>query len=278
MGAFPCSAWLRATKLRAPSSPPDRLRRGGLQARSGVRIGTLVGSRLALVPTSAPACFPTQLISTLADMRRAAAVRGLPWVPGILLAALLAVGCGSGGGSSALQGVVRTPQLNVASAVLPNAADGDRPVAMKAPSSELYVVYFGYTSCPDICPTTLSDIRVALSDMPDELAARVTVAMATVDPERDTEAVLTGYLGHFFDHSLALRTTDPAALTSVTDAFGVQWQVADHASGEAYDVAHTAITYVVNDEGIVVVEWPFGLDAAAMTSDLTTLLREEQPT
>ena len=99
-----------------------------------------------------------------------------------------------------------------------------------------------------------------------------------LDPERDTEAVLTGYLGHFFDHSLALRTTDPAALTSVTDAFGVQWQVADHASGEAYDVAHTAITYVVNDEGIVVVEWPFGLDAAAMTSDLTTLLREEQPT
>lgn len=146
---------------------------------------------------------------------------------------------------------------------------------MVAPADELYLVYFGYTSCPDVCPTTMSDLRVALEDLPDGLADRVTVAMATVDPERDTDEVLTGYLDHFFTDSLALRTDDPAALAAAAGVFGVQWEVEDHEPGAAYSVGHTAVTYVVDDTGTVVVEWPFGLDHDAMTSDLTTLLREE---
>jgi protein SCO1/2 len=148
---------------------------------------------------------------------------------------------------------------------------------MRAPAGQLYLVYFGYTSCPDVCPTTLSDIRVALDDLPPDLAHRVTVAMATVDPERDTGPVLTQYLGHFFDRSIALREPDPTCFTAAADAFGVQWQVGAHRAGEPYDVSHTAITYVVDDTGTVAVEWPFGFDSRDMTADLTTLLEEEHP-
>jgi protein SCO1/2 len=102
--------------------------------------------------------------------------------------------------------------------------------------------------------------------------------MVTVDPERDTAAVLDGYLDHFFDDGVALRTDDPDELSAAADAFGVQFEVEDHVAGDAYDVAHTAMTYVVDDTGAVVVEWPFGFETESMTSDLTTLLRRDPPT
>ncbi len=146
---------------------------------------------------------------------------------------------------------------------------------MRPAEGELLLVYFGYTSCPDICPTTMSDITVALADLPDDQADRVSVMMVTVDPERDTETVLVDYLGHFFDDAVAARTTDPAELDAAGEAFGAQWEIAAHEPGdEYYDVAHSAITYVVDDTGTVVVEWPFGFAIESMTSDLKTLLKE----
>lgn len=178
--------------------------------------------------------------------------------------------------TGALRGALRTPPLVVGSISLPGVGNNAAPVTMQAPPNELYLVYFGYTSCPDVCPTTMSDIRVALDGLPKEKSSKVTVAMVTVDPERDTPEILNGYLAHFFDHSLALRTTDAAQLTAAAGAFGVKFEVASHSAGAAYNVAHTAVTYVVDDTGTVVVEWPFGLATDDMTSDLLTLLNREQ--
>ncbi|MGE0139519.1 MAG: SCO family protein [Ilumatobacteraceae bacterium] len=193
----------------------------------------------------------------------------------VAVIAVATVSCGNDAATASLRGAVRTPALQVGSITLPDAANAGAPTPMRAPAGQLYLVYFGYTSCPDVCPTTLSDIRVALDDLPAALASRVTVAMATVDPERDTDEVLTGYLAHFFDHSIALRQTDPSALAAAAGTFGVKWEVEAHEAGAAYDVSHTAVTYVVDDTGTVVVEWPFGFDTADMTSDITTLLEEE---
>jgi protein SCO1/2 len=186
-----------------------------------------------------------------------------------------AYGCGDGSGDAELAGVVREPALDVASVQLPAAEDG-RPVAMTAGPDELLVVYFGYTSCPDICPTTMSDLSIAFNDLSDDLSERVTVAFATVDPDRDTADVLDGYLDSFFDEGLALRTEDPEQLAAATGAFGVQFEVADHQPGDlSYEVAHTAVTYVVDDSGKVVVEWPFGFATDDIGADLRTLLNEE---
>ena len=177
-------------------------------------------------------------------------------------------------GEGKLAGAVREPALEVAAIALPNVADGGKPMSMKAASGELLLVYFGYTSCPDVCPTTLSDTSVALNDLPDDLAKRIKVAMVTVDPERDSAEILTGYLAHFFDRTAALRTDDPAELLRATEAFGVQFEVEQHdpETTAPYAVSHSAITYVVDDTGRVVVEWPFGFESTDMTADLTKLL------
>jgi protein SCO1/2 len=198
---------------------------------------------------------------------------------GLLAALVAASSCGTQEAEVvALQGLVRTPSLEVAGVQLPDVGHGGTPFEMQAPKGELYLVYFGYTSCPDICPTTMSDMRVAIEALPAEQAERVTVAMATVDPERDTDEVITSYISHFFDDGIALRTTDLAAFEAAAGAFGVQWEIEAHAAGVTdYDVGHSAVTYVVDDTGTVVDEWPFGLETDAMTSDLKTLLREEQP-
>jgi protein SCO1 len=201
-------------------------------------------------------------------------------VPGALVVSLLviagAASCGDddGEGDGSLLGMVRTPALEVGHIELLDVSGADpAPRPMRAPTGELYLIYFGFTSCPDICPTTMSDISVAVRDLPAESAERVTVGMVTVDPERDTPEVLAGYLRHFFDSSLPLQATDADALDEAAEAFGVRFEVADHDPGDAYyEVAHSAITYVVDDTGTVVVEWPFGFDNQQMTSDLTTLL------
>lgn len=207
-------------------------------------------------------------------VRRAAPVAVL-----VLLASGIAA-CGSGdtdgpatlAPTTTLAGVVRAPLLEVADVSLPEASSGT-PMAMRADDGELLVVYFGYTSCPDVCPMTMSDLRVAIDDLPEELADKVTVAMATVDPERDQPEVLSQYLRHFFDRTAALRTDDPDELAAAAEAFGVQYEVEAHEPGDAtYDVGHSAITYVVDDSGTVRVEWPFGFESEHMTTDLTALL------
>lgn len=192
-------------------------------------------------------------------------------------AVVLALGtaaCGSDDGmGGGLAGVVREPPLAVGDVTL-TSADGD-DVTMAAPTGELLVVAFGYTSCPDICPTTMSDLSIAAGDLPDDLADRVTVAFATVDPERDTPDVVAGYVAAFFpERGLGLRPADDAQLAAATAAFGVQFSIADHAPGDTdYAVAHTAVTYVIDDTGTVVVEWPFGAVPDDMAADLTALLR-----
>lgn len=174
-----------------------------------------------------------------------------------------------------LTGVVRDPAVKVADVTLP-ALDGT-PQSLRADPGGLRLVYFGYTSCPDVCPTTMSDIKVALTDLPEDQARRVSVTMVTVDPERDTPEVLADYLDHFFDRFVALRTDDPDELRAAATAFGVQYEVEEHEPGASYEVAHSAVTYVVDDTGTVVVEWPFGFESTDMANDLQYLLTKETP-
>ena len=176
-----------------------------------------------------------------------------------------------------LSGAVRQPPLVVNDVRLPDAIAAGELVALSAAPGELTLVYFGYTHCPDICPTTLSDISVALGDLPDDLAQRVTVALVTVDPERDTDERMVEYLGFFFDRAMALRTTDPTELDAAADAFGVRYEVEEHTAGTTdYAVAHTAITYVVDEAGTVVVEWPFGFESESMASDMEILFERAE--
>lgn len=199
------------------------------------------------------------------------------WAVAFVAAAALAAGCGSSstGTKSAppaeLKGVVRTPAPSVGTLSLPDVNHGGTPLAMRAAPGGLLVVYFGYTNCPDICPGTLAGLRLARHKLGAADAERVQVAMATVDPERDTDAVLTEYLGHFFDDAHALRTTDPAQLEAVAGAFGVKYEIAKDDQDQT-EVGHTALSFAVDDQGRVVDAWPFGMDEKTIANDMRILL------
>lgn len=219
-------------------------------------------------------------------MSRRVGSRAVPLLAALALVAVALAGCGGGDGDSArdaggseptasdpLTGAVRQPPLQVASVTLPNETVGGdgTPFTMKAEPGELLVVYFGFTSCPDICPTTLSDIGRALREMPAAAGERVEVAMVTVDPDRDTGRLMTSYLDTFVKGGgVALRTTDPAQQQAAQDAFRV---VANRIpEGSTYTFEHTAVTYALDDTGTVVVEWPFGTSSDTMARDMQILL------
>lgn len=189
-----------------------------------------------------------------------------------------AADAGSGTGTTGeLAGVVREPPLQVGDVSLPDVTPGQggEPFTFRAPDNGLLLVYFGFTYCPDVCPTTLADIRTALEGLgPD--ADRITVAMATVDPERDTPDVLHDYVEFFAgDRARALRTEDLDRLREVEEAFLASSELIPvEGSGDEYEVEHTAVVYVVDDGGTVLVEWPFGTEPEAMQADLERLLAE----
>lgn len=198
--------------------------------------------------------------------------------------ALGAVACGSSGGtatsttsapSNKIEGLQRSPASDVSAVTLPEVQPGapDRPFTMKAQPGHLLFVYFGYTHCPDLCPTTMSDLRKALKILgPD--ASRIDTAFVTVDPQRDTADVLPAYLNSFVPGAHALRTEDLAALKAAEDPFLASSSLTPNAEG-GYDVSHTASSSIVDQNGKVVVEWPFGTSPETMANDLRLLLAQQ---
>lgn len=169
-----------------------------------------------------------------------------------------------------LSGFVRTPLPSVGDVSLPDASSGDAPFQMVAPEGELLLVYFGYTSCPDVCPTTLADLRSALAELGDE-ANKVTVAMETIDIERDTGEIISRYVQSFVADAHGLRARDDTTLRAATDAFGADYGVTVTEDGE-YEVMHTAHLYAVDDQGRIQVTWAFGTEPDTIAKDIRILL------
>lgn len=178
-----------------------------------------------------------------------------------------------GGGDRELVGLTRDPEPQVDTVALPDLSQGGEPFEFRAPPDGLLVVYFGYTNCPDVCPTTMADVKVALEDLGED-AERVEVAMVSVDPERDIP-VLTEYVQSFVPGAHALATEDPAALQSVAAPFGVAYDVSTGPDGEI-EVLHSNYLFAVDDAGKLVITWPVGLEEGERTSaeDLAGDLRQ----
>lgn len=189
------------------------------------------------------------------------------------LFALVLGACGSSDGGSALVGYVPPSPKHVGNiSVTEWSGRGTEDFHFHAAAGNVLVVYFGYTNCPDMCPTTMVAVRNAKNRIGKELAARVDLAMVTVDPERDLGANLDKYLASFAERHHALIPKDTAELQAAKDAFQVTSDVVKDAAGKV-TVTHSASAYVVNPAGDVVVEWPFGLDSKSMAHDLEKLLK-----
>lgn len=197
----------------------------------------------------------------------------------LMVAAFVAAAC-SDDPPAGLSGISRTPPLEVGAVTLPDITESNTgtPFRFRASEGELLVVYFGFTSCPDLCPTTLADLRAARRRIGTD-ADVVDLAFVTVDPQRDSAELLRKYVGSFAERFHVIRTTDPAALETAESAFLASSSISTLDSGEV-SVSHTAATYVVDAAGTVLVEWPFGIGVAGMENDLRLLieqLKEKNP-
>jgi protein SCO1/2 len=159
---------------------------------------------------------------------------------------------------------------SVADIALPDVANGGRPFLMQAQDDEILVLYFGFTSCPDICPTTLADLRQALGLLGDA-ADDVQVAMVTIDPERDSDETMLAYLRSFIENGTPLRTADIDKLNEVAVAFDADFDVVQTADGDV-EVFHTAYLYAIDNAGIIRIIWPFGAEPGDISGDLAGLL------
>jgi protein SCO1 len=191
-------------------------------------------------------------------------------VVAIAALAVLVAACGEDKAAKQISGLQLTPAPAVANFALPDASNNNTAFHFAADPGHLLVVYFGYTQCPDVCPTTLNEVKIARNHLGSS-ADKVDLAMITVDPTRDTGAILTSYVQSFVKSAHALRAEEDGGLARVAKGFGATYKVTKDAKG-LEDVTHSGNLYVVDHSGHVVLEWPFGLKADAIATDLEILL------
>jgi protein SCO1/2 len=145
------------------------------------------------------------------------------------------------------------------------------PFALDRVEGEVALVYFGYTTCPDLCPTTLADFMTVKEELGEE-AASVNFIMVTVDPERDTADRLKEYLG-FFDPDFIGLWGDEAQTEAVKAGYGVVATKVEYPeSATGYLVDHTSLIYVIDREGRLRLTYPYGFDPQSIVEDIRHLV------
>ena len=134
------------------------------------------------------------------------------------------------------------------------------------------VVFFGYTQCPDVCPTTMIELAQVKQQL-GAAGADVQGVFVTVDPERDTPELLRAYVKHFDPSFVALRGS-PEETKAAAKAFKVFYSRAPGKTADTYTVDHTAGSYLFDRQGRVRVFTRYGSGGEALVADLKTLLAE----
>lgn len=132
------------------------------------------------------------------------------------------------------------------------------------------VLFFGYAQCPDVCPTTMSE----MAQVKQQLGAdgdKLQVVFITVDPARDTPEVMKAYMGAFDPSFVALIPT-PDQLAQVAKDFKVYFKKVDGKTPTSYSMDHSAASFVYDPQGRLRLYARFGAGVAPMVSDLKTLL------
>ena len=133
------------------------------------------------------------------------------------------------------------------------------------------VLFFGYTQCPDVCPTTLATLRETMKLLGDD-ARRVQVLFVTVDPARDTPALLAQYVPAFDPSFLGLYA-DEKGIAALAKDFKVFYKKVGGQTATSYTMDHSAGSYVFDTQGRVRLYTRYGSGAAALASDIQLLLK-----
>ncbi len=199
---------------------------------------------------------------------------------GSLLALLLLAGCkdkGSEGGqmllSPAKSSFRNTDVTGLGYAKDFNLIDHNgKPRRLEDFRDKVVVMFFGYTQCPDVCPTTMSEMAEVMKQLgPD--ASRVQVLFVTVDPERDTPELLSKYVPAFDSRFLGL-SGDQAATEKVAKEFRVFYQKVPGKQAGSYTMDHTAGSYVFDGKGRIRLFVRHGQGSEPIAHDIKQLLAE----
>jgi protein SCO1/2 len=138
---------------------------------------------------------------------------------------------------------------------------------------KVVALFFGYTHCPDVCPTTLADFAAAIRELGSD-GERVQVLFVTLDPERDTPELLAQYAPAFNPGFLGL-STDPVSLAALAKEFKVVYQKNTVKGPDDYLIDHSAGTYVFDSQGRLRLLIAYGTGPKAIAQDLHTLLSQK---
>jgi len=144
-------------------------------------------------------------------------------------------------------------------------------------SDKWTLLFFGFTHCPDVCPTTLAELQTTFKLLETEnLSQMPEVLFVSVDPERDNPQTLQNYIS-FFNPAFNAATADGANILSITSQVGVAYHIGDHQAGDInYSVDHTAAIFLVSPQKQLYGLFQSPHDAKKMAHDLSLLIGHKQ--
>jgi cytochrome oxidase Cu insertion factor (SCO1/SenC/PrrC family) len=144
-------------------------------------------------------------------------------------------------------------------------------VTDKTYAGQYTLVFFGFTFCPDVCPTELQVITAALNQMGAD-AEKITPLFVTVDPERDTRDVMANYVASFHPRLQGLTGT-PEQVAAMAKAYHIYYQkVPDPKNPKNYEMDHSAIIYLMGPDGKFLKHFTYSTDAKALSEALQKVL------
>lgn len=143
---------------------------------------------------------------------------------------------------------------------------------LEAYRGRIVLVFFGYTSCPDYCPSTMADMKRLKAELGDR-ADLVDVLLITVDPKRDTPERIQAYVNGFDESFIGLSGSE-AELEPVWQGYGVYREITDSHHDSSYSVDHSTRIYLIDKSNHLRVTYTFGTAVQDLADDVRYLLRE----
>ena len=147
-----------------------------------------------------------------------------------------------------------------------------KPTRLEDFKGKVVVLFFGYTQCPDVCPTAMLEMAQVKKELGRD-ADKLQVVFATVDPERDTQEVLKAYMENFDPTFLALRGT-PEQLSQIAADFRIIYNKVNGSTPTSYTMDHSAGRYIYDANGHLRLYARYGIEAPVIASDIRLLLKD----
>lgn len=148
-----------------------------------------------------------------------------------------------------------------------------QPFQLSQLKGQWVLLNYGYTTCPDVCPTTLAELS-RVKRLLKEQGLDVQLVFVSIDPERDTVEVMKQYTAHY-QADIKPLTGTPEEVAAASEGYGVAYEKEESSSAAGYLVSHTAYVYLLDPDFNWHITYPFGISAAEIANDLTYLMEHE---